>query len=116
MSTILFLVLIASFAVIGFVQWLRSLYDTIQAKKHWIWPSITGLVSVAIGLSAAIIWPILEMQSISVKLGLMLWPLVSLLTIATIQLGYDIVIKTFLKLIEGLGNLVDSVSKKEVGE
>jgi len=104
MNTILFLILIASFGVIGDVQWARALVAAVKAKKDWAWPLITGLLSVAVGLAAAVVWPVLEDSTL--KAGLLLWPIVTFLTLATVQLGYDVVIKTFLHLIEGLGNLV----------
>jgi hypothetical protein len=105
MASILFLILAASFGAIGFVAWLKALAAAIKAGSGWVWPTVTGIVAIAVGLAASIGW-----NAFVPGKGPMawwsLWPLLFLVTIATIELGYQIVISTFLSLVQGLASLL----------
>ena len=105
MVSILFLILLAAFSAIGFVEWLKAFVSSIQSGKvtNWIWPLVTLVISAIVALSASRIWPSIVRDSPAAIDLMTLWPMLFFVTIATIELGYQIVIKTFLSLLSGLG-------------
>jgi len=112
MDTVVKLIFLAAFAVIGTVKWLRELVDASEAgnRKVVLWQSITGIFSVFIGTTLAAAFPA-AFAALGVGVLTSIWflaPTLSMLVLSTIQLGYDLVIQTFLKLVKALGGLADS--------
>jgi hypothetical protein len=102
MISIMFLILLASFAAIGDVEWLKAFVQAIKDKKGWGWPAISAGISLVAALAAALIWPAIVHDSPVALSFLLLWPLLFMLTLGTIQMGYSLVVKTFLDLLGGL--------------
>ena len=123
MNTVVTIIFLAAVAVIGTVQWLRALVDGIEAhdSKAILWPSVTGLFALFLGLMLAFAFPGL-FDSTGAGALASPWfavPILFMLVLSTIQLGYDIVIQTFLKLVKALGGLADAAvasAERKLGE
>ena len=112
MNTVVGIIFLAAFAVIGTVQWLRALVEAIERKdrKAAMWPAVTGIFALFLGAMLAAAFPQLfdSLGAGALTSGWFLVPFLFMLVLSTIQLGYDIVVQTFLKLVKALGGLADS--------
>ena len=122
MNTVIGIIFLAAFAVIGTVQWLRALVEGVTAhdRKAILWPSVTGLFALFLGLTLAAAFPGLfdGLGAGPLTSPWFLTPVLFMLVLATIQLGYDIVVQTFLKLVKALGGLADTAvqaAEKKLG-
>ena len=115
MNTIFGIIFLAAFAVIGTVQWLRALVEALE-KKDWkavLWPAVTGIFALFLGAMLAWAFRALfdGLGAGALTSGWFLVPFLFMLVLATIQLGYDIVVQTFLKLVKALGGLAETATQ-----
>lgn len=114
MNTIVGIIFLAAFAVIGTVQWLRALVEAIERKdrKAAMWPAVTGIFALFLGAMLAAAFPQLfdSLGAGALTSGWFLVPFLFMLVLSTIQLGYDIVVQTFLKLVKALGGLAETAT------
>lgn len=112
MNAVISIIFLAAFAIIGTVQWLRALVEALerQDRKAALWPAVTGIFALFLGAMLAAAFPGL-FENLGVGALASPWfvvPVLFMLVLSTIQLGYDIVVQTFLKLVKALGGLADS--------
>lgn len=114
MNNIFVLILIASFATIGDVDWLRTFVAAVKLKKvdGWLWPLITFFVAIFVGIAVAQV----DLISISPETAPLPKSVIGLeamfaaVTLATIQLGYKLVVKTFLDILGGISAWFDKIT------
>jgi hypothetical protein len=93
----LFGLMLAAFAVIGDVEWLKALTKAVKAGKGWFWPMISGLASFAVGIVVGLT-RLPGLLSDTIVPSIILGIFIGAVLLSMIELCYQLIIQTMIAL------------------